>query len=287
MVEAKDYRNNVEIQWCPGCLNYGVLAALRNALVKLDRSPDRVCLVSGIGQAAKLPHYINCNFFNGLHGRTLPVAVAINAVNPDLTTIVVTGDGDCYGEGGNHFLHAIRRNPDITLIVHNNQIYALTKGQGSPTTDPGDRTRLQFEGVESEPLRPLAVAIMHGCPFVARGYAGDIKHLGELFAEAISFKGFSYVDVIEPCVIWGTHPVDWYGERIYKLPPDYDPGDRLKALEKAAEWGDGIPVGVIYREDKPRRIFGDYFRREIHSGGLVELGFPSREAIEEALEHFR
>ncbi|MCK5734283.1 MAG: 2-oxoacid ferredoxin oxidoreductase, partial [Candidatus Latescibacteria bacterium] len=129
MADRAEYRSDAENQWCPGCPNFGILSALKKALVTLGKAPEEVCLVSGIGQAAKLPHYLKCHFFNGLHGRSLPVAVAVNAVNPDLTTIVTTGDGDCYGEGGNHFLHTIRRNPNITLIVHNNQIYGLTKGQ--------------------------------------------------------------------------------------------------------------------------------------------------------------
>jgi len=287
MIKIDNYRSDAENQWCPGCPNFGILTAMKNALMALGKKPEEICLVSGIGQAAKLPHYLKCNFFNGLHGRTLPIAVAINIVNPELTTIVVTGDGDCYGEGGNHFLHTIRRNPNITLAVHNNQIYGLTKGQASPTTEPGDRTRLQWEGVEVEPLRPLWIALLHGCPFAARGYAGDIKHLSDLFAEAISFKGFSYVDVIQPCISWGTHPVSWYRERIYRLPPDYNPHDKGEALQRAAEWGEGIPIGVIYRDDSPQKLFGDYFRKNIFGDKLTELGFPPQRVISEMIEKFK
>jgi 2-oxoglutarate ferredoxin oxidoreductase subunit beta len=287
MIKIDNYRSDAENQWCPGCPNFGILTAMKNALMALGKKPEEICLVSGIGQAAKLPHYLKCNFFNGLHGRTLPIAVAINIVNPKLTTIVVTGDGDCYGEGGNHFLHTIRRNPNITLSVHNNQIYGLTKGQASPTTEPGDRTRLQLEGVEVESLQPLEIALLHGCPFAARGYAGDIKHLSDLFAEAISFKGFSYVDVIQPCISWGTHPVSWYRERIYRLPPDYNPHDKGEALKRAAEWGEGIPIGVIYRDDSPQKIFGDYFRKNIFGDKLTELGFPPQRVISEMIEKFK
>jgi 2-oxoglutarate ferredoxin oxidoreductase subunit beta len=286
MVDMEAYRSDAENQWCPGCPNFGILTALKKALVALDKKPEELCLVSGIGQAAKLPHYLRCNFFNGLHGRTLPVATAINVVNPKLTTIVVTGDGDCYGEGGNHFLHTFRRNPNITLIVHNNQIYGLTKGQASPTTEVGDKTRLQFEGVKIDPMQPLALAILHGCPFVARGYAGDIKHLTDLFVKAIPFKGFSYVDVIQPCISWGTHPTRWYKERIYQLPPDYDPHQKEEALKKAAEWGDKIPIGIVYQEDKPQRLFGDYFRDNIFAGSLTELGFSPQQTIAELIERF-
>ncbi len=199
---------------------------------------------------------------------------------------MVTGDGDCYGEGGNHFLHTIRRNPDITLIVHNNQIYGLTKGQASPTTDLRDKTRLQFEGVELEPLQPLAIALLHGCSFVARGYAGDIKHLSDLFMEAISFKGFSYVDVIQPCIRWGTHPISWYKERIYKLPPDYDLHDKEEALKKTREWGERIPIGILHRDDEPRKIFGDHFRENVFGGKLTELDPPRQQTIAEMLERF-
>jgi 2-oxoglutarate ferredoxin oxidoreductase subunit beta len=286
MVSMEDYRSDAENQWCPGCPNFGILKALKQTLVQLDKRPEELCLVSGIGQAAKLPHYLNCNFFNGLHGRALPVATAISVVNPELTTIVVTGDGDCYGEGGNHLLHAFRRNPNITLIVHNNQIYGLTKGQASPTTDPGDRTRLQFEGVALERLQPLAIAILQGCAFVARGFAGDIAQLTELFGEAIRFKGFSYVDVIQPCISWGTHPVKWYRDRIYKLPPDYDPRQKELALQKAVEWGERIPVGIIYRDDSPPRVFGEYFRAQIYKGKLTALGFPPQRVIAELLAGF-
>lgn len=137
MPSIDDYANDAEIQWCPGCPNFGILQAFKKALVELEKTPDQVCLISGIGQAAKLPHYLKCNFFNGLHGRPIPVALGVQTANPDLTTVVVTGDGDCYGEGGNHFIHALRRNPDITVVVHNNEIYALTKGQASPTTPQG------------------------------------------------------------------------------------------------------------------------------------------------------
>jgi 2-oxoglutarate ferredoxin oxidoreductase subunit beta len=287
MVEVADYRSAVENQWCPGCPNFGILTALKRALVTLAKEPEELCLVSGIGQAAKLPHYLKCNFFNGLHGRALPVATAINIVNPELTTVVVTGDGDCYGEGGNHFLHTFRRNPNITLIVHNNQIYGLTKGQASPTTDSGDKTRLQFEGVELAPLQPLALALLHGCPFVARGYAGALDHLSDLFVEALRFKGFSYVDVIQPCITWGTHPASWYKERIYKLPPDYNPQHREEALKRAAEGGDRIPIGILYRDEKPQKLFGDYFRAKIFDGRLTELGFPQQQTIAELIDRFR
>lgn len=287
MSDRGGYHSDAENQWCPGCSNFALLTALHGALTTLGKKPEEICLVSGIGQAAKLPHYVACNFFNGLHGRALPVAVAINMVNPRLTTIVTTGDGDCYGEGGNHFLHTIRRNPNITLIVHNNQIYGLTKGQASPTTEPGERTRLQFDGVEIGPVQPLGTAILHGCPFVARGYAGDIEHVSDLFVEAIRFRGFSYVDVIQPCISWGTHSASWYTERMYRLPPEYDPREREQALQLSTEWNDRIPVGILYRDDRPQRLFGDCFREDVFDGPLTDLGLPPEGMVAEMIERFR
>ncbi|MDW7710359.1 MAG: thiamine pyrophosphate-dependent enzyme [Deferrisomatales bacterium] len=156
-------------------------------------------------------------FFNGLHGRALPAATAIAVTNPELTTVVVTGEGDCYGEGGNHYLHALRRNPNLTVVVHDNRIYALTKGQGSPTTPLGEPRSIQFEGMDLEPLNPLGIAIVQGCTFVARGFAAETEHLADLLVGAIRHPGLSVVDVIQPCITWGPHSVSWYKERVYEL----------------------------------------------------------------------
>jgi len=281
-----DFKTAAENQWCPGCPNFGILAALRTALAELGRHPDEVCLVSGIGQAAKLPHYLKAHFFNGLHGRALPVATAIQAANPALSVLVTTGDGDCYGEGGNHFLHALRRNPDLTLIVHDNQIYGLTKGQASPTTDLGDRTRLQFDGVESEPLNPLAVALISGCGFIARGFAGEIRHLASLFVEAVRHRGLSIVDVIQPCISWGSHPVEWYRERIETLPDGYDSGNWNAAFSKIVESNGRIPIGILYRNGSPKPCFGDRFRERMSeaSSGIPE--FPAPAAVSAFLDAF-
>jgi len=286
-MKPDEFRSEAENQWCPGCPNFGMLAALRAAFAVLDRRPEQLCLVSGIGQAAKTPHYVRTNFFNGLHGRALPVAQAVCAANPDLTVVVETGDGDCYGEGGNHFLHALRRNPDLTLIVHDNQIYGLTKGQASPTTDVGDRTRLQFGGVESEPLKPLAIALMHGCGFIARGYAGDIPQLTDLITGAVRHRGFSLIDVVQPCVSWGTHAVAWYQERLYRLPADYDPSDFRSASEKVLEWKERIPTGVLYRSKESPACFGDRFRSATGCRKLSDLEFPAEQTVSDVLERFR
>ncbi len=253
-METQPFNNNEPIAWCPGCGNFGILAAVRAALARMGKKPNEVVLVSGIGQAAKLPHYVRANCFNGLHGRALPAATGIKIANRDLTVMVTTGDGDCYGEGGNHFLHAIRRNPDITVIVHDNQVYGLTKGQASPTSEKGYVTKVQRGGVVAEPLRPLRLAIALGCGFVARGFSGDSEHLTDLIVQAVSYRGFSLIDVLQPCVSFNKlNTRAWYGQRIYKLDqvPGYDPSDRSAAFEKADEWGDAIPLGVVYRRERP------------------------------------
>ncbi len=247
-----ELKSNDPIAWCPGCGNFRILTAVKKALVKLNRPVKDVLLVSGIGQAAKLPHYIHCNCFNGLHGRALPVAAAAKMANRNLTVMVTTGDGDCYGEGGNHLIHNIRRNIDITVIVHNNQIYGLTKGQASPTTDYGYSTKVQPKGVILEPFAALEFAVALGAGFVARGYSGDPEHLSGLIVEAAKHKGFSLLDVLQPCVVFNKkNTAEWYSKRVYKLDESYNPQDKSEALKKAAEWGEKIPMGVIYREVKP------------------------------------
>jgi len=281
-----DYASDSENQWCPGCPNFGILQALKKALVELDKTPDQVCLVSGIGQAAKLPHYLKCNFFNGLHGRPIPVAVGVQCANPNLTTFVVTGDGDCYGEGGNHFIHALRRNPNITLMVHNNEIYALTKGQASPTTPKGEKRTLQIKGVDLEPLNMPAIAIMHDCTFVARGFARNIDHLKDLLVAAVKHPGFSFVDVIQPCITWGTRSVDWYKERIEELGEDHDASDKEAAMILALTKGEKFPIGILYQTE-PRPAFGHAYRSEITDGPLAEMPFMDEEQLKEILSRFK
>ena len=253
-MENTTFKSDDPIAWCPGCGDFGILAAVQNALAQLDKNPKDVLLVSGIGQAAKLPHYVNANCFNGLHGRALPAAVGARIANRDLTVIVTTGDGDCYGEGGNHFIHTIRRNPDITVIVHDNQVYGLTKGQASPTTEAGYVTKVQTRGVATEPVKPLLLALSLGCGFVARGYSDDIEQLASLIVEGVRHKGFALIDVLQPCVSFNKlNTRKWYKERIYKLNSEtgYDCYNIAAAFQKAGEWGEHIPLGIIYRNEKP------------------------------------
>jgi 2-oxoglutarate ferredoxin oxidoreductase subunit beta len=206
-------------------------------------------MVSGIGQAAKGPHYIKTSFFNGLHGRSLPVATAIKATNPGLTVIVESGDGCSYGEGGNHFMAAIRRNPDITAIVHNNMVYGLTKGQASPTSQRGFKTPVQITGVYLEPFNPVAVAIALKASFVARAFSGDVEKTGSIIKKAISHKGFAIVDIFQPCVSFNrVNNFKWYRDHTYYLDESYDPRDRMKAFDKATET-ERFPLGIIYVND--------------------------------------
>ncbi len=250
MVTAADYKG-LESAWCPGCGNFGILNAVKQALVGLGLEPYQVLMVSGIGQAGKLPHYLKCNTFNSLHGRPVPPAIGAKCANPELTVIAVSGDGDAYGEGGNHFIHAVRRNHDITYLVHNNQVYGLTKGQASPTSDIGFVTKTTLHGAP-QPVSPLALAIVSGAGFVARGFAGDVELLTDIIKEAITHKGFSLVDILQPCVSFNRqNTYEWYRERVFKLDAGYDTSDKMGAIEKALEWGETIPLGVLYREEKP------------------------------------
>ena len=251
MVTLAEY-GEYETAWCPGCGNHSILKAMKQALVALKLEPHQVLFVSGIGQAAKAPHYLNANVFNGLHGRSLPVATGAKICNPELTVIVESGDGCSYGEGGNHFLAAIRRNPNITMVVHNNQVYGLTKGQASPTSETGFVTKNQPKGAFSEPFNPVEIAVAMNAGFVARGFSGRIDHLAGLIQEAIKHKGFSLLDVLQPCVSFNkVNTFGWYDQRCHSLPDDYDSSNRQEALIKAAEWGERIPVGVLYRNQRP------------------------------------
>jgi 2-oxoglutarate ferredoxin oxidoreductase subunit beta len=223
-------------------------------LVELDKKPPEIVIVSGIGQAPKTPHYLRCNTFNGLHGRTLPVATGIKLANHELTVLAEGGDGDGYAEGGNHFLHAMRRNIDITYLVHNNQVYGLTKGQTSPTSGLGFVTKTTPLGTTSPPLNPILLAIAADCSFVARGFAGEIEHLTALIKEAILHKGFAFIDILQPCVSFNrVNTLKWYSDRVYLVDdgPEYDSSDRMTAFTKAQQWGDRIPIGIIYRQKRP------------------------------------
>lgn len=251
MVSTMDYGPAMPIQWCPGCGNFGILTAMRRALVELGLEPSQVLMVSGIGQAGKFPHYLHSHVLNELHGRPIPAAQAAKIANHELTVIVFSGDGDGYGEGGNHFISAMTRNVNLTYLVHNNQVYGLTKGQASPTSDLGFVTQTTPDGAW-EPLRPLALAVACDCSFVARGFSADVEQLASIIHLGIQNKGFSLIEVLQPCVSFNhQNTYDWYRERVYKLGQDYDPTNRINAFAKALEWGERIPTGVIYQKNRP------------------------------------
>jgi len=237
---------DIDIAWCPGCGNFGILNILKQVLVDLEIKPEKLVLVSGIGQAAKIPHYLKTNVYNGLHGRSLPAATAIKAVNPELTVIAESGDGCMYGEGGNHFMHAIRRNPDITNIVHNNMVYGLTKGQASPTSQLGFKTPVQLDGVATEPFNPIAVAIALDASFVARAFVGDPQKTKEILKKAILHKGYALVDIFQPCVSFNKiNTYQWFKEHTYYLEETHDSQDRDQAFKRATE-KEKLPLGVFY-----------------------------------------
>ncbi|KAF2957951.1 2-oxoacid ferredoxin oxidoreductase [Thermotoga sp. Ku-13t] len=253
MFRPEDYDiPNADIAWCPGCGNFGIIRALKMALAQLNLPPQKVVIVSGIGQAAKMPQYVKAHMFNGLHGRSLPAAVAIKMVNPELVVIAESGDGCTYGEGGNHFIHTIRRNPDITNIVHNNQIYGLTKGQASPTTPRGQITTLQIDGVHVDPFNPIAVAVAMDASFVARTFSGYLDLTVEIFKQAIQHRGYALVDVFQPCVSFNkVNTYEWYRQNTYILPDSYNPTDRELAFKVATET-DKFALGIIYKNpNKP------------------------------------
>ncbi len=273
-------RGEIDIAWCPGCGNYGILTALEESLDELGLKPQEVVVVSGIGQAAKTPQYLNTHMFNGLHGRALPPATATKAVNPALTVIAESGDGDMYGEGGNHFMHCIRRNPDITNIVHNNMVYGLTKGQASPTTPRGMVTPVQVCGSAMEPFNPLSVAIALDASFVARVFIGNKTHTKEILKAAISHKGYALVDILQPCVTFNKrNTYQWFEKNSYIM-EDHDTSDRIAAFSKAVET-EPLPLGVFYKSpEKPtfreaaESCQGDIpavFSRRLNTKGFQEL----------------
>ena len=272
-----DYKGQVPA-WCPGCGNFVILKVFKEALVDLGIEPHQLAIVSGIGQAGKFPHYTRCNTFNGLHGRSLPVATGIKLANHEMLVMAIGGDGDGYGEGGNHLIHAMRRNIGVKVFVHDNQIYGLTKGQASPTSMEGMVTKNQPFGVLSEQFNPMAAAVALDCSFVARGYAGDPEHLKGLIISAVSHKGFSLVDILQPCVSFNkVNTYEWYRQRVYRLGPDHDPEDRAGAFVKALEWGERIPIGIIYRNN--RRTFEERVD-VIHDKPLVKQIMPFRDLKE-------
>ncbi|MBN2368681.1 2-oxoacid:ferredoxin oxidoreductase subunit beta [Candidatus Woesearchaeota archaeon] len=254
MTSIKDLDNANVIQWCPGCGDFPILTAIKQAISELGLNPKDVVVVSGIGCSGKTPHYINTYGVESIHGRPVAAATGVHLANPNLTVIAVGGDGDGYGIGLNHFVQAVRRNVNITYVVMNNHIYALTKGQTSPTSLKGTKTKSTPHGAIEHPVNPMALALAADGTFVARGFSGNLKHLAGLIKKGITHNGFALVDVLQPCVSWNHEQTyEFLTENTYELEKSkYKPDNRDKAFEKAREWGlKKIPIGLFYEEKQP------------------------------------
>jgi len=248
------YAGLVEPDWCPGCGDFGVLKCVKMAAGKLGIAPKDLVIVSGIGCSSNLPGYVHSYGVHSLHGRAVAVASGIKFANHELNVVITGGDGDGYGIGIGHFIHAMRRNLDLTYIVMNNQIYGLTTGQASPTTTKGHKTKSTPRGNVEVPINPLMLALASGATYVARAFSGEPSHMADVIAGGIAHHGFALIDVFSPCVTYNkinTYP--WFKARVYKLEKEagYDVADYQRAVERALEWGDRIPIGLLYKDDQP------------------------------------
>jgi 2-oxoglutarate ferredoxin oxidoreductase subunit beta len=249
-MEMKDYETGVLPNWCPGCGNFGLWQAFKQALVDLKLNPGETLLVAGIGCHGHINNFTKVSSVEGLHGRPIPVAVGAKLANHHLNVIVSTGDGDCLGEGGNHFVHVARRNHDLTVMIHDNASYSLTTGQSSPTSPQGYRSKSTPFGKIEPPLNPLALAIAAGATFVARGFVGEVAHLSDLLKAAITHQGLAVLDILQPCVVFNKEcTFEYYRQRVTKF--DQVPQDRAEAFAKSLAWGDKIPIGIFYQEKAP------------------------------------
>ena len=248
-LQAKDYKSAVKPTWCPGCGDYGVLSSVYQALARMQLDPVYTVLVSGIGCSSRLPFFVRTYGFQTAHGRVLPVAMGVKVANPELTVIAVGGDGDGFSIGGGHLVHAVRRNPNITYIVMDNQIYGLTKGQTSPTSPRGIKTKSTPYGSSDAPINPMAWALASGVSLAARAFSGDPKHTTEIIIAAIEHPGFAFVQVMSPCLTF-NNTFDQWRPKIQRLPQDHNPADRLAAMHQAFR-DDAIPFGVFFREIRP------------------------------------
>jgi 2-oxoglutarate/2-oxoacid ferredoxin oxidoreductase subunit beta len=244
-----EFNHDIDMAWCPGCGNFPLRKLLISALQEMNLDPTQVVFSSGIGQAAKMPQYLDTNYFNGLHGRGMAVASAISAVNPSLTVIAEGGDGDMYGEGGNHLIHNIRRNPKLVHIVHNNMVYGLTKGQASPTSPIGLVTPVQSEGVYNQPINPMALALAMGATFVARGFSGDQEKTKELIKAALRHNGYAIIDVFHPCVTYNKiNTFAWYKQHTFWVDESHDKANRLAAMSLALD-EEKLACGILYQTE--------------------------------------
>ncbi len=283
MSKIDDFLSPEYSTWCPGCGDFPILKCLKETFVAQNLDPHRVMVVSGIGCGSKIPYYIRTNGYNSLHGRALPIAQGMKLVNHDLKMVVVTGDGDGVGIGGNHFMHAMRRNPDLTHIVENNQVYGLTKGQTSPTSDRGYVTSTTPDGSIENSVNVVMMGVTGGATFVARTSSGDPKHMTDIFTRAMQHKGYSLIDVLQPCVTFNkVNTYQWYKQRVYKIEtqPGYNPGDKIWAFQRSLEWGEKIPIGVIY-QDTAQPTYEEQVAA-LKEGPLVKQPFNAKVVADQA-----
>jgi 2-oxoglutarate/2-oxoacid ferredoxin oxidoreductase subunit beta len=277
-------KSEIKPTWCPGCGDFGVVAAIEMAVKRLKLPSHSVVTVSGIGCSSNLPHFLSAYGFHAIHGRSIPVAEGIRWGNHGLTVIATGGDGDGFGIGCGHFVHAMRRNVDLTYVTMDNQIYGLTTGQASPTSTLGHKTKSTPDGVIENPIDPIALALASGATYVARGFSGDVKHLADLVAAGIQHKGFAFVDVFSPCVTYNkVNTFDFFRQRVYKLESaGHDPTDIVQAWQRSLEWGDKIPIGLFYRTEKP--TYEDL--EEVLAAGPLALQTAGLRGKERLLDEF-
>ena len=248
MSSAADFQFNVKQNWCPGCGDYSVQAAIQRALGNLGVEPHEVVIVSGIGCSSRLPGYVNTYGFHSTHGRSLPMAQGVKLANPALTVLACGGDGDGFAIGLGHTIHAMRRNVDITYIVMDNHVYGLTKGQVSPRSDLGFKTKTSPNGSTEPPVPALEVALASGAGFVAQGFSKDLNELAALIESGIRHKGFSYINVFSPCVTFNkVNTYEWYSQRLKRISDidGYNPANRAVAMQCVMEY-DGLVTGLVY-----------------------------------------
>jgi 2-oxoglutarate ferredoxin oxidoreductase subunit beta len=286
MPTRKDLDGRQPSTWCPGCGNFGILNAYKLAMVEMGLEPWQALMVTGIGQGSKTPQYMMINGMHTIHGRDMAYATGAHLANHELTMLTASGDGNTYGMGLSHLIHTMRRNVNLCALVQNNQVYGLTKGQYSPTSDPGmiTPTSPRPTGAIEKPIMPLAIAITAGATFVARGFSKDVRELAELIIQGIRHKGFALIDCLQPCVTFNhINTFDWYAERVYRVEKEegYDPTDKNKALLQSFEWGDRIPTGVLYQVEEA--TYADYLPA-LKKGTLVQQGTQRDRASLEALK---
>ncbi|MEK7633676.1 MAG: 2-oxoacid:ferredoxin oxidoreductase subunit beta [Patescibacteria group bacterium] len=239
--------------WCPGCGDWGIGVAIKQALIQLGLNPSSVAAVFGIGCSGNMNDFLNVYAIHSLHGRALPNAIGIKLANHKLPVIAIVGDGDCYGEGGNHLIHACRGNHDITVITHDNRVYGLTTGQVAPTGQKGFKSKSTPSGVIEIPINPLSLSITSGATFVAQSFAGDVLHTASMIKAGIKHKGFSLINILQPCVTFNkVNTYQYYQQRVYKLDENYKKNNLKTAVEKSLETNEEkFPLGVIYQVEKP------------------------------------